>query len=206
MPTSRLGARNSRDAAAACLSCGVDARGAAEADLYRTNTPQNNALTGIGLVNALLIQRRTVGSGHMPTVLTASAASNGPSLTDRRSIGVCTRRTRPAPYGGPVAATGLVDHHLRVVDADDQSPVDTRVASAAMATPGPQPSSMTRSVSWTSRSCTAQRLRATFDERRPMIQPAPVSSARQNLVSRFGVKFGSVRSDTAVALRPRSRR
>jgi hypothetical protein len=30
---------------------------------------------------------------------------------------------------------------------------------------------MTRSVGWTSRSCTAQRLRATFDERRPMIQP-----------------------------------
>jgi hypothetical protein len=46
-----------------------------------------------------------------------------------------------------------------------------------MATPGPQPSSMTRSVGWTSRSCTAQRLRATFDERRPMIQPATCPTA-----------------------------
>ena len=31
---------------------------------------------------------RTVGSGHMPTVLTASAALNGPSLMDRLSTGV----------------------------------------------------------------------------------------------------------------------
>lgn len=31
---------------------------------------------------------RAVGSGHMPTVLTASAALNGPSLLDRLSTGV----------------------------------------------------------------------------------------------------------------------
>jgi hypothetical protein len=57
------------------------------------------------------------------------------------------------------------------------NPRIARVARAAMATPGPQPSSMTRSVGWTSRSCTAQRLRATFDERRPMIQPATCPTA-----------------------------
>jgi hypothetical protein len=114
---------------------------------------------------------RAVGSGHMPTVLTASAALNGPSLMDRRSTGVWIRRTRPARM-----AALLRRRAWRSITCEWSTPTTNprtaRVARAAMATPGPQPSSMTRSVGWTSRSCTAQRLRATFDERRPLIQPA----------------------------------
>ena len=39
---------------------------------------------------------RAAGSGHMPTVLTAGAASNGPSVRCRRSTGAWMTLTRPA--------------------------------------------------------------------------------------------------------------
>ena len=119
---------------------------------------------------------RPAGSGHMPTVLTASAALNGPSLMDRLSTGAWIRRTRPARM-----AALLRRRAWPIMTCEWSTPTTSprlaRAARAAMATPGPQPSSMTRSAGWTSRSRTAQRLRATFDERRPMIQPATYPTA-----------------------------
>src|SRR5438132_13793274 len=74
---------------------------------------------------------------------------------------------------------------------------------------------MTRSVGWTSRSCTAQRLRATFDERRPITQPAkcpPAPPTSPGLLSigqlaeRTGVPTSALRYDDDLGLvRPATR-
>src|SRR3954471_13719078 len=113
---------------------------------------------------------RTVGSGHMPTVLTASAASNGPSVRCRRSTDAWMTRTRPA-----LMAAALRRRACPIITSEWSTPTTSprvaRLARAAIATPGPQPSSRTRSVGSTASRSTAQRLRRTFDERRAIIQP-----------------------------------
>ena len=116
------------------------------------------------------------------------AASNGPSVTCRRSTGACTRRTRPT-----LMAAALRRRACRIITSEWSTPTTNpraaRLDRAAMATPGPQPSSMARSVDRTSRSSTAQRLRWTFDERLP-IPPAgrcrPVRSDRGTAGQRGG--------------------
>jgi hypothetical protein len=47
-----------------------------------------------------------------------AAAAEVAAAVDRR----VNQAYQPGPYGGPIAATGLADHYLGMVDADHQSP------------------------------------------------------------------------------------
>ncbi len=116
-------------------------------------------------------RRQTAGSRQKPTEFTARILSTGPPRSGSSSAVPRRRSTRPVR----TAAAFRFDA-ARTMTAEWSTPKtrppDASRFSSAIATPGPKPTSRTRSVGCTSNKETTQRFRCTFEDRCAMTQPA----------------------------------